>query len=99
MWPYFRRCFAYLHGAITKLLNNAWPIVQKRKFWGENIENYLAASKSTTFNFLRRRRLKWYLVISPTSDFANVTFANVFGRLANAMSRLANVLLVTSPMY
>ena len=40
-----------------------------------------------------------YLVISPTSDFANVTFANVFGRLANAMSRLANVLLVTSPMY
>ena len=36
-------------------------------------------------------------VISPTSDFANVTFANVFGRLANAMSRLANVLLVTSP--
>ena len=40
-----------------------------------------------------------YLVISPTSDFANVTFANVFGRLANAMSRLANVLLVTLPMY
>ena len=40
-----------------------------------------------------------YLVISPTSDFANVTFTNVFGRLANAMSRLANVLLVTSPMY
>ena len=35
-----------------------------------------------------------YLVISPTSDFANV-----FGRLADAMSRLANVLLVTSPMY
>ena len=40
-----------------------------------------------------------YLVISPTSDFANVTFANVFGRLANGMSRLANVLLVTLPMY
>ena len=40
-----------------------------------------------------------YLVISPTSDFANVTFANVFGRLANAMSHLANVLLVTLPMY
>ena len=40
-----------------------------------------------------------YLVISPTSDFANITFANVFGRLANAMSRLANVLLVTLPMY
>ena len=40
-----------------------------------------------------------YLVISPTSDFANVTFANVFGRLANVMSRLANVLLVTLPMY
>ena len=40
-----------------------------------------------------------YLVISPTSDFANVTFANVFGCLANAMSRLANVLLVTLPMY
>ena len=40
-----------------------------------------------------------YLVILPTSDFANVTFANVFGRLANAMSRLANVLLVTLPMY
>ena len=36
-------------------------------------------------------------VISPTSDFANVTFANVFGRFANAMSRFANVLLVTSP--
>ena len=35
--------------------------------------------------------------ISPTSDFANVTFANVFGRFANAMSRFANVLLVTSP--
>ena len=31
-------------------------------------------------------------VISPTSDFANVTFANVFGRVANAMSRFANVL-------
>ena len=40
-----------------------------------------------------------YLEISPTSDFTNVTFANVFGRLANAMSRLANVLLVTLPMY
>ena len=40
-----------------------------------------------------------YLEISPTSDFANVAFANVFGRLANAMSRLANVLLVTLPMY
>ena len=36
-------------------------------------------------------------VISPTSDFANVTFANVFGRFVNAMSRFANVLLVTSP--
>ena len=36
-------------------------------------------------------------VISPTSDFANVTFANVFGRFANVMSRFANVLLVTSP--
>ena len=40
-----------------------------------------------------------YLVISPTSDFANVMFANVFGHLAKAMSRLANVLLVTLPMY
>ena len=40
-----------------------------------------------------------YLEISPTSDFANGTFANVFGRLANAMSRLANILLVTLPMY
>ena len=36
-------------------------------------------------------------VISPTSDFANVTFANVFGCFANAMRRFANVLLVTSP--
>ena len=36
-------------------------------------------------------------VISPTSDFANVTFANVFGRFANATSRFANVLLLTSP--
>ena len=36
-------------------------------------------------------------VISPTSDFANVTFAYVFGRFANAMSRFANVLLVTLP--
>ena len=36
-------------------------------------------------------------VISPTSDFANVTFANVFVRFANAMSRLANLLLVNSP--
>ena len=32
-------------------------------------------------------------VISPTSDFANVTFANVFGRFANAMSRFDNVLI------
>ena len=36
-------------------------------------------------------------VLQNCGDFANVTFANVFGRLANAMSRLANVLLVTSP--
>ena len=43
--------------------------------------------------------LTWYLVISPTSDFANVTFANVLGRFAKAKSRFANVLLVTSPMY
>ena len=60
---YFRRCFAYLHGAIAKLLNNARPIVQKRKFCGENIENYLAASKSTNLNFLRfvqrRKRSKY----------------------------------------
>ena len=38
-------------------------------------------------------------VISPTSDFTNVTFANVLGRFAKAKSRFANVLLVTSPMY
>ena len=30
-------------------------------------------------------------------DFANVTLANVYGRFANAMSRFANILLVTSP--
>ena len=41
--------------------------------------------------------LKRIALISPTSDFANVTFANVFGRFANAMSRFANILLVTSP--
>ena len=41
--------------------------------------------------------LKRIAVISPTSDFANVTFGNVFGRFANAMSRFANILLVTSP--
>ena len=41
--------------------------------------------------------LKRIAVISPTSDFANVTFANVFGRFANAMSHFANILLVTSP--
>ena len=40
-----------------------------------------------------------YLVISPTSDLANITFANVLGRFAKAKSRFANVLLVTSPMY
>ena len=39
-----------------------------------------------------RHQIQRIAVISPTSDFANVTFANVFGRLAN-------VLLVTSPMY
>ena len=44
----------------------------------------------------------WLVRVS--GDFANEWFrqrhvANVFGRLANAMSRLANVLLVTSPMY
>ena len=37
-------------------------------------------------------------VISPTSDFANVTFANVLGCFTKAKSRFANVLLVTSPM-
>ena len=42
---------------------------------------------------------KRYLVISPTSDLANVTFANVLGHIAKAKSRFANVLLVTSPMY
>ena len=41
--------------------------------------------------------LKRIAVISPTSDFANVMFANVFGHFANAMSRFANILLVTSP--
>ena len=46
---------------------------------------------------LREVKFDWIAVISPTSDFANVTFANVFGRFANAMSRFANVLLVTSP--
>ena len=39
-----------------------------------------------------RHQIQRIAVISPTSDFANV-----FGRFANAMSRLANVLLVTSP--
>ena len=40
-----------------------------------------------------------YLVISPTNNFANVTFANVLGRFAKVKSRFVNVLLVTSPMY
>ena len=39
------------------------------------------------------RLLERIAVISPTSDFANVTFANVFGRFANAMSRFDNVLI------
>lgn len=42
--------------------------------------------------------LKRIAVISPTRDFANVMFANVFGRFADAMSCFANILLVTSPM-
>ena len=40
-----------------------------------------------------------YLVISPTSVLANVTFADVLGRFAKAKSRFANVLLVTSLIY
>ena len=41
----------------------------------------------------------WYLVILPTSDFTNVTFANVLGRFTKAKSCFTNVLLVTLPMY
>ena len=41
--------------------------------------------------------LKRIAVISPMSDFANVMFANVFGRFTNVMSRFANILLITSP--
>jgi len=40
---------------------------------------------------------KWYPAISPTSRFANVSFANVLGQFANVLSRFANVLLVNSP--
>ena len=56
---------------------------------GEIPEGYRLVSINSLVEFAMFLR---YLVISPTSDFANVTFANVFGRLAN-------VLLVTSPMY
>ena len=57
-----------------------------------NTHKYKSWVSSSFFSISKR-----IAVISPTSDFANVTFANVFGRFANAMSRLANVLLVTSP--
>jgi len=38
-----------------------------------------------------------YPVVSSMSWFANVSFANVSGRLANVLSRFANVLLVNLP--
>jgi len=39
----------------------------------------------------------WIAVVSPTSRFANDSFANVLGRFANVLSRFANVLRVNSP--
>ena len=47
----------------------------------------------TIFIFFTAR----YPVVSPTSRFANDSFANVLGRFANVPSRFANVLLVNSP--
>ena len=70
------------------------------------VETHLAADQgvvrvvdSTVVGASDEHVVERYLVISPTSDFANVTFANVLGRFAKAKSRFANVLLVTSPMY
>ena len=46
---------------------------------------------------IKRDLLTRITVVSPTSRFANDSFANVLGRFANVLSRFANVLLVNSP--
>ena len=106
-WP---RCIG--HFGVGKLNENGQRLLELCTFHGLCITNTFFSTKPhyrVSWRYPRskhwhqldfvitRSLLNRIVVISPTSEFANVTFANVLGRFANAMSRFANVLLVTSP--